>query len=282
MFLSRFPSLKPAPLGRVKSCDACRLNTGDGVTETEPFLKPLKLYQSFAPLVAVLAVASSFAAPAAYAQEAPPAPANPPTPATNPAPSVSDDRGNVIAKPIEFGELGDGIAKPNLKMPSGATSIRQVSAPFGAGNDTILLNVYKVNGAVFMDVLTSKNSQPWTPRNHIRLKSPLPLRPDKMALTLRFLEPQRKKSYLIVAADDAGILTFAFPKGIGGTVMQQQFLASTTSQAAVKRTYDFGQTDSRGFVIVKATVEGTGEIKPTNDVQFFVWNGKSFIPRKPN
>lgn len=240
-------------------------------------LTPLLAFASLAG-TASLALAQAEAPPA----PAPKAPAPPPKSATNPAPPVDDDRGNVVAKPIEFGELGQGIAKPKLKMPSGATAIRQVSAPFTQNGDVALLNLYKLNGVVFMDLFTSKNNQPWTMRNHVRLKSPLPLRPTEMALTLRYLEPQRKKSYMIVAADDAGILTFAFPKGFGGPVMQQQFLAASSSKSAVKRTYDFGQTDSRGFVIVKSTVEGSGQISPTQDVQFFVWNGKSYIPRKAN
>ena len=244
-------------------------------------MKPIVLNRFFTPLVGLLLLTG------AYAQTAPPAPIPdapkpPPKSATNPAPSVDDDRGNVQAKPLVFENLGKGIAAPKLKIPAGAAVIRQASVPFGTKGDTALLNMYKRSGVLFMDVFTSKSNQPWTLRNHLRVKSPLPLNPETMALTLRYLEPQRKKSFLIAAADDAGVLTVVLPKGFGGSVMQQVWLTSTAKQPDVKRTYDLGQVDSRGFVIVKSTLDGSGQIKPTNDEKFYVWNGKSYVPRKEN
>jgi hypothetical protein len=197
-----------------------------------------------------------------------------------PGAAVTEDPVNPISKPIEFEDLGAAISKVGVKMPAGATVLRQATAPLGENGQTLLLNVYKVNNAVWADVLTAKSGQPYTLRNHIRMKTPLAVRPNKMVLTMRYLEPQRRRGNLILAADEAGTLALVFPSGFAGKVMQQNFLASSTDK--IKRSYDFSQADSRGFVIVKANVESTGQVTPAEDGQIYVWNGKQFIKRRPN
>lgn len=184
------------------------------------------------------------------------------------------------SKATEFSELGTTVKSASLKTPAGADTIRQLSAPLDDNGNNVLLNFYKLNGVVFVDVLTSKNNQPWTQRNHIRLQAPLPLRPDKMTVTMRYLSPVRRTGYMIIAADDGGNLTLTFPKGFGGTVSQQAFLANSSTD--IRRTYTFGDQDSHGFTMVKSTVESSGQVKPSDDVQYFVWNGSRFIPRRPN
>ncbi|MBC8102048.1 MAG: hypothetical protein H7Z41_05610 [Cytophagales bacterium] len=201
-------------------------------------------------------------------------------PVEKPGAALTEDPANPIAKPTEFSDLGSAITKRAVKLPAGATLLRQASAPLDENGESLVLNLYKRNNVLFADVLTSKNGQALTVRNHVRLKSPFAVRPSKMVLTLRYLEPQRKRGYLILAADEAANFAMVFPKGFGGAVVQQDFLASST--AKVKRTYDFSQADSRGFVIVKAAVESTGEVKPSDDVLIYVWNGKQFIPRRAN
>lgn len=224
-----------------------------------------------AALAALLAGATLLPLNPARAQTAPP---------EKPGAAVVEDPVNPIAKPIEFEDLGAAISKVAVKVPAGATLLRQATAPLGENGQTLLVNVYKLNNVIFADLLTAKNGQAYTRRNHIRLKSPLAVRPNKMVLTMRYLEPQRRRGYLILAADDAGTLAMALPKGLAGSVIQQNFLASSTDK--VKRSYDFSQADSRGFVIVKANVESTGEVKPAEDGQIYVWNGVAFIKRRPN
>lgn len=183
-------------------------------------------------------------------------------------------------KAIEFSDMGTAITGARVKMPESAALVRQISAPLGDKGETLLLNFYKLNGVVFLDCLTAREGQPWTRRNHVRLRSPLPIRPEKMAVQMQFMEPTRQRGFLLIASDEAGHLTMALPKGFGGPVMQQEFLGN--SSTSIRRTYDFGQLDSRGFVSVKASVESAGQIKPTEDVQYFIWNGKRFVPRRPN
>jgi hypothetical protein len=230
------------------------------------------LYSRTAACAAALVTASAlvWAGPAG-AQTAPP---------EKPGAAVTEDPANPIAKPIEFEDLGAAISKVAVKMPAGASVLRQATAPLGENVQTLLLNVYKLNNVVFADVLTSKGNQAYTRRNHIRLKSPLAVRPNKMVLTMRYLEPQRRRGYLGLAADEAGTLALVFPKGFAGNVIQQNFLASSTDK--IKRSYDFSQADSRGFVIVKANVESTGQVAPAEDGQIYVWNGKQFIKRRAN
>jgi hypothetical protein len=201
-------------------------------------------------------------------------------PVEKPGAAVTEDPDNPIAKPIEFEDLGAAVSKVAVKMPAGATVLRQATAPLGENGQTLLLNVYKLNNVVWADVLTTKGNQPYTRRNHIRLKTPLAVRPNKMVLTMRYLEPQRRRGNLLLAADEAGTLALVFPSGFAGKVIQQNFLASSTDK--VKRSYDFSQADSRGFVIVKANVESTGAVTPAEDGQIYVWNGKQFIKRRPN
>jgi hypothetical protein len=199
-------------------------------------------------------------------------------PTEKPVPLPAENVASVT--PTPFSELGQAIAGPTLQTPAGATIVRQVSAPIGDTGETVLLNVYRSNGDVFTDVLTQKGGQAWTRRNHLRLKSPLPLRPEKMVFTLRYLEPHPRRGFLIVASDDAGNLAMTFPKGFGGTAMQQLFL--TNPKPDIRRSYSFNEQDSRGFTIIKATVDTAGQAKTVDDIQYYVWNGQQFIPRKPN
>jgi len=185
-------------------------------------------------------------------------------------------------KAVEFSEMGSAIAGQAVRLPVGAEIVRQLSAPLGTTGETVLLNFYKQNNNLFTDVLTSKNGQAWTRRNHLRLPSPLPAPPGQMSVTMRYLNGTKRIGYLIVASADAGSVTMAFPKGFGGTVKQQVFLASTPAAPTVHLSYNFGDLDSRGFVIVRSTVDSAGEVKPSGDVQYFVWNGTQFIARKPN
>ena len=214
---------------------------------------------------------------AGQAQDDAPKPA---TPAQVAPARATDEQTNPVAKPTEFSDVGAAIAAPALKTPAGAEIVRQVSAPIGKTGDTVLLNWYKRNGVVFMDILTSKNQQAWTPRNHVRITAPLPLRPEKMTVTMRSLDVLHRKGFLIVANDEAGSFALALPKGFGGTVMQQLFATAPTT--GTHRAYDFSQADSRGFVLVKATVESSGQVKASDDVVVYVWNGKKFIQRKSN
>jgi hypothetical protein len=184
-------------------------------------------------------------------------------------------------KMVEFSELGTGtVAANGVKSPAGATVLRQVSAPLNQAGDSVLLNIYKRNGEVFVDALTGKAGQPGVLKNHVRIKSPSPIRPEKMTVTMRWLQADYRSGVLIIASDDSGSLLLAFPKGFGGPAYQQQFLAA--SAAGVRRTYDFSTNDSRGFAIVKASVESSGTVTPPKDYLFYVWGGKQFVPRKPN
>jgi hypothetical protein len=194
---------------------------------------------------------------------------------------VSPPAKNVEAsKATEFSDVGKAIAAPPLKLPEGAESVRQVTAPLAEGKDSVLLNWYKVGGGLFVDILTTHDNQAWVKRNHIALKGEMPIRPDKMALTMRFLEPGKRSGFLIVASDESADLALVLPQGFGGKVSQQVFLVQSSSGA--RHSYDFGDLDSRGYAIVRESIDSTGEVKPSADVQFFVWNGRTFIHRKAN
>jgi hypothetical protein len=194
--------------------------------------------------------------------------------------AAQPEKNAAAAAAIEFAEVGADIAGPTLKIPDGAESLRKVSAPVQNTGDTVLLDFYKLNGDIFADVLTAHKGGPWTQRNHIRVMSPLAIRPDKMTLTLRYLQPLRRRGFVIQGTDTSGDLAVVLPTGFGGKVSQQQFLAQ--SSEGVTHSYNFADQDSRGYTIVKATVDATGQVKPADDVQFFVWNGKQFIPRRAN
>ena len=210
----------------------------------------------------------------------PPAPKGT-TPTVTGDPQVSPPRKTAeAAKPTEFIDAGKAIATATIKLPAGADAVRQLTAPLGNGIDNVLLNVYKLSGGLFVDVFTSHKNQAWSKRNHIHLQGPLALRPEKMETTMRFLDLLHHKGFLIVASDESADVTMAFPNGFGGKVFQQQFLAQ--SKTGAHHSYTFGDQDSRGFTIVKASLDSAGEVKPAEDTQFYVWNGRMFIPRKDN
>lgn len=183
---------------------------------------------------------------------------------------------------ITFTPLGKEIARPAVRIPVGATTLLQVTAPLGSsGTEQVLVHIYKLNDAMFLNVLTAKGKQVWTKRNSIRLLAPLPAHADALTVTWRYLEPRKQRGLMITASDDAMHYVLAFPKGFGGSVTQQQFL--TTSKTGTQSTYQFSDLDGRGFAIVKATVVSAGgEIKAGDAMQYFVWNGKRFIPRAYN
>jgi hypothetical protein len=182
---------------------------------------------------------------------------------------------------VAFSKLGGEIARPPLPTPGGGATALQVSAPLGtAGSESILLNVYRRNQALFVDVLTAKGQQVGTRRATVRLIAPLPAHPENMTATLRYLEPRKRKGLMLVLSDEAMHYVLAFPKGLGPSVTQQQFL--NTSKTGTQSTYSFGELDGRGFGIVKATVVSAGEIKATEGIKYFVWNGSRFIPRAYN
>ena len=183
-------------------------------------------------------------------------------------------------KVTEFSEHGTTIAAKDVKMAPGAVVLRQMSAPLNANGETILLNVYKSNGSVFMDVLTSKNNQPWRRRNMIRIKSPVVVRPENMTVTMRYLNSGNQKGVMIIGSDDNGHVALMFPKGVGGTAYQQQFLV--TAKSGNRYTYDFTQNDSRGFVMIKSSLESSGDVVPKEKAKFYAWNGKTFVPRAWN
>jgi hypothetical protein len=182
---------------------------------------------------------------------------------------------------VAFSNLGGEVARPKIPTPGGGTSVLQASAPLGtAGSESVLLNVYRRNQAVFVDILTAKGQQVGTRRATVRLIAPLPAHPESMTATLRYLEPRKRKGLMLVLSDDAMHYVLAFPKGLGTSVTQQQFL--TTSKTGTQSTYAFGELDGRGFGIVKATVLSAEEIKPTEGIKYFVWNGSRFVPRAYN
>lgn len=181
---------------------------------------------------------------------------------------------------VEFSKLGGSLA-PAPVVSSDANSLMQVTAPLGAsGTDSVLVHLYQKNDALFMDVLTAKGKQAWTKRNTVRLIAPYPDHPGNMKVTLRYLEPRKKSGLMIVASDDSMHYVLTFPKGLGATVAQQQFLA--TAKDGTQSTYDFGDLDGRGYAIVKATVVSTSGGANGDAMQYFVWNGTRFIPRAKN
>ena len=237
-------------------------------------------------LLALPALFSLFAA-TCYAQDPPPAAQV----ETKTPPGQQSGTISVSAQPIanqkednpgvKFTALGGAIARPSIPLPTGATSLLQVAAPLGSsGNESILFHVYKRDNALFADVLTAKASQVWTRRNTVRLLAPYPDHPESLNVTLRYLEPRARRGVMLVASDNAMYYILAFPKGLGATVTQQQFLS--TSKNGTQSTYAFGDLDTRGFVIIKATVLNAGGDKPDSMVQYFVWNGTKFIPRAIN
>ena len=184
-------------------------------------------------------------------------------------------------KMIEFSEMATGpvAASPTVAVPSGATGIRQISAPLGEDGDSVVLNIYKKAGDIFVDAMTGKSGQAPLVRNHVRLKSPLPIRVDKMTVTMRYLFPDKPQGIMLICSDDSADVALTMPKGFGGTAYQTVFL---TTVKGIRRNYDFTGNDSRGYAIVKSSVESTGTVKPSQDVRFFVWSGKDFVPRKAN
>ena len=227
------------------------------------------------------------AAAACHSQDPPPATkAETKTPAgqqsgavsvsAQPVPNLKEENSGV-----KFTALGGAIARPTIPMPTGATSLLQVSAPLGSdGKESLLVHVYKRDNALFIVLLTGKGSQAWTRRNTVRLLAPYPDHPESMDMTLRYLKPDARRGVMLVASDNAMHYVLVFPKGLGATVTQQQFLS--TSKNGTQSSYSFGDRDTRGFVIIKATVMNTGADKPDSVVQYFVWNGTKFIPRAIN
>jgi hypothetical protein len=185
-------------------------------------------------------------------------------------------------KPIEFSDLGQAISAQEVKTPADAEPVRQMSAPIMRTGQTVLIDIYKLNGDLFAEILTSRNGQPWMHQNHLRLPSPFPLNPEHMEVSLRYLRPPKRTGYLVVASDPAGSVTIALPTGFGGLAKMQEFLATSDSAPAAHVTYAFDDLDSRGYVIVKGSLESSGDVTPTADEQFYVWNGTQFIPRKAN
>jgi hypothetical protein len=240
------------------------------------------LQSSFALLGALSVVLTGGVSARAQAPTLPPAGA--PTtnaPVTTGDPQTSPPEKNAEAgKATEFTDSGTTVASASLKLPAGAESVRQMTAPLGSGIDTVLINLYKMSGDLFADVFTSHKNQAWTKKNHIRLKSPLPIRAEKMTVLMRFLMPSERKGSLLIASDESADVVLVFPSGFGGKVSQQTFL--TQSKTGARHTYTFGDQDSRGYSIVKASLDSAGEVKPGSDVQFYVWNGRMFIPRKAN
>lgn len=184
------------------------------------------------------------------------------------------------AKATDFVDLGGAIAAPALKLPAGAQSVRRVSAPLAGGKDSVMLNFYKLSGGLYMDVLTSHDNQAWTKQNHVVFKGTIPIRPEKMNVTLRYLKPAARKGFVVVASDESADMALVFPLGFGGKVSQNMFLVQSAS--GTRHSYAFGDVDSNGFVIVRETVNSTGQVKPSEDTQYFVWDGRTYIHRKAN
>ncbi len=181
----------------------------------------------------------------------------------------------------EFTTLGKEIARPAVRVPLGGKTLLQVTAPLGSsGNQSVLVHVYQLNDALFMNVMTAKGRQTWTRRNAVRLNAPYPDHPENLSVTLRYLEPRKQRGLMIVASDEAMHYVLAFPKGFGGKVTQQQFL--TTAKTGTQSTYQFSDLDGRGFAIIKAKVISAKEIGGGDALQYFVWNGTKFIPRAYN
>lgn len=242
--------------------------------------------QRFKPLAFVAAAsivaAPLFASPAAHAQAKMVKFTEMGTPTV--APASGGTTSAPVSVPTDKVKEPSGSASspalPPVKVPEGAELLRQVSAPLNDKGDVLVLNVYKTSGEVYMDALTGKSGQQPISRNHVHLKSPLLIRPEKMDLSMRWLQADNKTGVEIVAEDESGSVALVFPKGFGGTAYQQQF--ATANAGGVRRSYDFTQNDSRGFAMVKSMVDSAGAVKPANDVQFYVWNGAKFIPRKAN
>jgi len=190
------------------------------------------------------------------------------------------DRVAAASKAIEFTEVGKDVASPSVKLPAGAELVRQLSAALANGKGNVLLNWYKVGGQLWVDIYTSQENQAWVKRNHVAMKAAMPIRPDKMAMTMRYILPGKREGFLLVASDESADLALMLPKGFGGPVGQQVFLIE--SKDGTRHSYDFGDLDGRGYAIVRETVDGTGQVKPADDTQYFVWNGRTFIPRHSN
>ncbi len=185
---------------------------------------------------------------------------------------------------VKFSALGapsSVVARPSIPVVADAISLLQASAPVGkSGNESVLVHVYKRYNALFMDILTAKASQTWTRRNTVRLNAPYPDHPESLQITLRNLSPRQHSGVMIVASDIAMHYVFAFPRGLGAAVTQQLFLV--TSSNGSQSTYSFGDLDTRGYAIIKASVQNSGEVKPDSVVKYFVWSGTKFVPRATN
>ncbi len=208
------------------------------------------------------------------------APAAGTTTVTGEAPKSPPAKNADAAKATDFVDLGGVIAAPALKLPAGAESARRVSAPLANGKDSVMLNFYKVLGVLYMDVLLSHDNQAWTRQNHVVFNKSLPIRPEKMNVTMRYLKPAARKGFVIVASDQSADIALVFPLGFGGKVSQNVFLVQSAS--GTRHSYSFGDVDSNGFVIVRETVDSTGQVKPSEDTQYFVWDGRTYIHRKAN
>jgi hypothetical protein len=187
---------------------------------------------------------------------------------------------------VEFSKFGGSIARPSLMAPKGAITLLQVSAPLGSsGKESVLVHLYRhsSNNALFAHILTAKGKQAGTRRNTIRLSQAFPTSPENLNVTIRYLEPVKRRGLMIVVSGEALHYVLSFPKGLGSTVTQQQFL--TTSKNGTRSAYTFSDLDGRGFAIVKGTVvSAAGQQSAPEDaaLQYFVWNGKRFVPRAAN
>ena len=96
--------------------------------------------------------------------------------------SAESGGGEKEANPgVSFSKLGGEVARTRVPVPSGATTLIQASAPLGSsGSEFVLLNLYKRNNALFVDLLTAKGQQAGTRRNSVRLLAPFPASPENL------------------------------------------------------------------------------------------------------
>lgn len=248
------------------------------------FTTPLTAAAAAAAVLLLWPLLSVAGAPHAHAQN--PAEQNPGTISIS---AQASSPSKEVNPGVEFSKLGGNIARPSLMAPKGAATVLQVSATLGSsGKESVLVHLYRrgggsSNAALFADIFTAKGKQAWTRRNTIRLSQAFPTRPGNMNVTIRYLEPVKRRGLMIVASADEMHYVLSFPKGLGGTVTQQQFL--TSSKNGTRSAYTFGDLDGRGFAIIKGMVVSAAagqESAPDDALQYFVWNGKRFVPRAAN
>lgn len=182
--------------------------------------------------------------------------------------------------PIELQSVEQTAQEMGLTIPTGVTTLRLALAPLEDSGESVLLHFYQRRESVFVDLLTSRQNQPWLRRNHLRLQGSSAAQPARSILTLRRLEPERRRGWFLMATGNTFHWALSLPRGFGGPAFQQGFLKSVASNH--QRSYDFTQLDSRGFVIVKVNVENAGDAQPGPDSVFYVWNGRQFVQRPGN